>query len=138
MITPRVNRGVYYCEVLIMFDTIISKLSAKIKRYKNKVSKAINPIKVVILIYTIMTVCIVSTYYIAWIMMWCAGKEGLASLLSLLKECTSPAVIGFITFVALSMVDSDGDGIPDSIDKVDDRKENKEEPSRKDFSGRKQ
>lgn len=81
-----------------------------------------NLVTEIIVIYGLLVFLIAMTYYGVWIYMWWLGKENLTSLLSLLKELTGPTMIGFITFIALSFTDSDEDGIPDSIDKTDDRK----------------
>ena len=40
----------------------------------------------------------------------------MSDLLALIREITGPAMVAFVTFIATSLVDKDGDGVPDKFE----------------------
>ena len=72
----------------------------------------------VIVGYFIAVVLLIFTYYAAWLYMWLwLDKIVMSDLLALIREITGTAMGAFVTFIATSLVDKDGDGVPDNLEK---------------------
>ena len=41
----------------------------------------------------------------------------MSDLLALIREVIGPAMVAFVTFIVTSLVDKDGDGVPDKFEK---------------------
>ena len=68
-------------------------------------------IMAVIVGYFIAVVLLILTYYAAWL-----DKIVMSDLLALIREVIGPAMVAFVTFIATSLVDKDGDGVPDKFE----------------------
>lgn len=97
---------------------MIEKIKNLIVSARNKVASMSPKIKAVIVGYFIAVVLLIFTYYAAWLYMclW-LDKIVMTDLLALIREITGPAMVAFVTFIATSLVDKDGDGIPDPFEK---------------------
>ena len=97
-----------------MFD----KIKNLIVSARNKVASMSPKIMAVIVGYFIAVVLLIFTYYAAWLYMWLwLDKIVMSDLLALIREITGPAMVAFVTFIATSFVDEDGDGVPDNLEK---------------------
>lgn len=98
-----------------------------IKKVFDRVKKSLKKMEVVIttIVFSYMgllTLFIV-TYFVGWLWLAWLGMTKLPDLLALIKELTSPATIGVMTFLCGCFVDLDGNGVPDIIDKALGKKE---------------
>ena len=97
-----------------MFEKIKNLLASA----RNKVASMSPKIMAVIVGYFIAVVLLIFTYYAAWLYMWLwLDKIVMSDLLALIREITGPAMVAFVTFIATSLVDKDGDGVPDNLEK---------------------
>lgn len=81
------------------------------------------------LVITIMLLIIgsVGLYLAAWIWLWWAAKQvDLEALNSLIQTITSMAFIAAVGFIGRSLIDTDGDGVPDPWKKEIDADEKSE------------
>lgn len=94
------------------------KIKNLIVSARNKVASMSPKIMAVIVGYFIAVILLVFTYYAAWLYMWLwLNKIVMSDLLALIREITGPAMVAFVTFIATSLVDKDGDGVPDNLEK---------------------
>ena len=97
---------------------MFEKIKNLIVSARNKVASMSPKIMAVIVGYFIAVVLLVLTYYAAWMYMWLwLNKSVMSDLLALITEITGPAMVAFVTFIATSLVDKDGDGVPDNLEK---------------------
>lgn len=97
---------------------MLEKIKNLIVSARNKVASMSPKIMAVIVGYFIAVVLLILTYYAAWMYMWLwSDKIVMSDLLALIREVTSPAMVAFMTFIATSLVDKDGDGVPDPFEK---------------------
>ena len=97
---------------------MFEKIKNLIVSARNKVASMSPKIMAVIVGYFIAVVLLIFTYYAAWLYMWLwLDKIVMSDLLALIREVTSPAMVAFVTFIATSLVDKDGDGVPDKFEK---------------------
>ena len=94
---------------------MFEKIKKLIVSARNKVNSMSPKIMAVIVGYFIAVVLLVLTYYAAW-MLW-LDKIFMSDLLALIREVIGPAMVAFVTFIATSLVDKDGDGVPDKFEK---------------------
>ena len=94
---------------------MFEKIKNLIVSARNKVASMSPKIMAV---YFIAVILLVFTYYAAWLYMWLwLNKIVMSDLLALIREITGPAMVAFVTFIATSLVDKDGDGVPDNLEK---------------------
>lgn len=99
---------------------MFEKIKNLIVSARNKVASMSPKIMAVIVGYFIAVVLLIFTYYAAWLYMWLwLDKIVMSDLLALIREVTGPAMVAFVTFIATSLVDKDGDGTPDKFEKED-------------------
>lgn len=99
---------------------MFEKIKNLIVSARNKVASMSPKIMAVIVGYFIAVILLVFTYYAAWLYMWLwLNKIVMSDLLALIREITGPAMVAFVTFIATSLVDKDGDGVPDNLEKGD-------------------
>ena len=97
---------------------MFEKIKNLIASARNKVASMSPKIMAVIVGYFIAVVLLIFTYYAAWLYMWLwLDKIVMSDLLALIREITGPAMVTFVTFIATSLVDKDGDGAPDNLEK---------------------
>lgn len=97
---------------------MIDKVKNLIVSARNKVASMSPKIMAVIVGYFIAVVLLIFTYYAAWLYMWLwLDNIVMSDLLALIREITGPAMVAFVTFIATSLVDKDGDGVPDNLEK---------------------
>nr|DAO31679.1 MAG TPA: hypothetical protein [Caudoviricetes sp.] len=97
---------------------MFEKIKNLIVSARNKVASMSPKIMAVIVGYFIAVVLLIFTYYAAWLYMWLwLNKIVMSDLLALIREITGPAMVAFVTFIATSLVDKDGDGVPDNLEK---------------------
>lgn len=97
---------------------MLEKIKNLIIGARNKVASMSPKIMAVIVGYFIAVILLVFTYYAAWLYMWLwLNKIVMSDLLALIREITGPAMVAFVTFIATSLVDKDGDGVPDNLEK---------------------
>lgn len=97
---------------------MFEKIKNLIVSARNKVASMSPKIMAVIVGYFIAVVLLIFTYYAAWLYMWLwLDKIVMSDLLALIREITGPAMVAFVTFIATSLVDKDGDGVPDPFEK---------------------
>lgn len=97
---------------------MLEKIKNLIIGARNKVASMSPKIMAVIVGYFIAVVLLVLTYYAAWMYMWLwLDKIVMSDLLALIREVIGPAMVAFVTFIATSLVDKNGDGIPDPFEK---------------------
>ena len=97
---------------------MFEKIKNLIVSARNKVASMSPKIMAVIVGYFIAVVLLIFTYYAAWMYMWLwLNKIVMSDLLALIREITGPAMVVFVTFIATSLVDKDGDGVPDNLEK---------------------
>lgn len=97
---------------------MFEKIKKLIVSARNKVASMSPKIMAVIVGYFIAVILLVFTYYAAWLYMWLwLNKIVMSDLLALIREITGPAMVAFVTFIATSLVDKDGDGVPDNLEK---------------------
>lgn len=97
---------------------MFEKIKNLIVSARNKVAPMSPKIMAVIVGYFIAVVLLIFTYYAAWLYMWLwLDKIVMSDLLALIREITGPAMVAFVTFIATSLVDKDGDGVPDNLEK---------------------
>lgn len=97
---------------------MFEKIKNLIVSARNKVASMSPKIMAVIVGYFIAVVLLIFTYYAAWLYMWLwLDKIVMSDLLALIREITGPAMAAFVTFIATSLVDKDGDGVPDNLEK---------------------
>lgn len=97
---------------------MFEKIKNLIVSARNKVASMSPKIMAVIVGYFIAVILLVFTYYAAWLYMWLwLDKIVMSDLLALIREITGPAMVAFVTFIATSLVDKDGDGVPDNLEK---------------------
>lgn len=97
---------------------MLEKIKNLIIGTRNKVASMSPKIMAVIVGYFIAVILLVFTYYAAWLYMWLwLNKIVMSDLLALIREITGPAMVAFVTFIATSLVDKDGDGVPDNLEK---------------------
>lgn len=97
---------------------MIDKVKNLIVSARNKVASMSPKIMAVIVGYFIAVVLLIFTYYAAWLYLWLwLDKIVMSDLLALIRELTGPAMVAFVTFIATSLVDKDGDGVPDNLEK---------------------
>ena len=97
---------------------MFEKIKNLIVSARNKVASMSPKIMAVIVGYFIAVVLLIFTYYAAWLYMWLwLDKIVMSDLLALIREITGPAMVAFLTFIATSLVDKDGDGVPDNLEK---------------------
>lgn len=97
---------------------MFEKIKKLIVSARNKVASMSPKIMAVIVGYFIAVVLLIFTYYAAWLYMWLwLDKIVMSDLLALIREITGPAMVAFVTFIATSLVDKDGDGVPDNLEK---------------------
>ena len=97
---------------------MFEKIKNLIVSARNKVASMSPKIMAVIVGYFIAVVLLIFTYYAAWLYMWLwLDKIVMSDLLALMREITGPAMVAFVTFIATSLVDKDGDGVPDNLEK---------------------
>ncbi|WP_302299615.1 hypothetical protein [Phascolarctobacterium faecium] len=97
---------------------MFEKIKNLIASARNKVASMSPKIMAVIVGYFIAVVLLIFTYYAAWLYMWLwLDKIVMSDLLALIREITGPAMVAFVTFIATSLVDKDGDGVPDNLEK---------------------
>lgn len=97
---------------------MFEKIKNLIVSARNKVASMSPKIMAVIVGYFIAVILLVFTYYAAWLYMWLwLNKIVMSDLLALIREITSPAMVAFVTFITTSLVDKDGDGVPDNLEK---------------------
>lgn len=97
---------------------MFEKIKNLIVGARNKVASMSPKIMAVIIGYFITVVLLVLTYYAAWMYMWLwLDKIVMSDLLALIREVIGPAMVAFVTFIATSLVDKDGDGVPDKFEK---------------------
>lgn len=97
---------------------MFEKIKNLIVSARNKVVSMSPKIMAVIVGYFIAVILLVFTYYAAWLYMWLwLNKIVMSDLLALIREITGPAMVAFVTFIATSLVDKDGDGVPDNLEK---------------------
>ena len=100
--------------MIFMFE----KIKNLIVSARNKVASMSPKIMAVIVGYFIAVVLLILTYYAAWMYMWLwLDKIVMSDLLALIREVIGPAMVAFVTFIAASLVDKDGDGVPDKFEK---------------------
>lgn len=96
---------------------MLEKIKNLIIGARNKVASMSPKIMAVIVGYFIAVVLLILTYYAAWMYMWLwLDKIIMSDLLALIREITGPAMVAFVTFVATSLVDTDGDSVPDKFE----------------------
>ena len=96
---------------------MFEKIKNLIVSARNKVASMSPKIMAVIVGYFIAVILLVFTYYAAWLYMWLwLNKIVMSDLLALIREITGPAMVAFVTFIATSLVDKDGDGVPDTLE----------------------
>ena len=96
---------------------MFEKIKNLIVSARNKVASMSPKIMAVIVGYFIAVVLLVLTYYAAWMYMWLwLDKIVMSDLLALIREVIGPAMVAFVTFIATSLVDKDGDGVPDKFE----------------------
>lgn len=97
---------------------MFEKIKNLIVSARNKVASMSPKIMAVIVGYFIAVILLVFTYYAAWLYMWLwLNKIVMSDLLALIREITGPAMVAFVTFIATNLVDKDGDGVPDNLEK---------------------
>lgn len=97
---------------------MFEKIKSLIVSARNKVASMSPKIMAVIVGYFIAVVLLILTYYAAWMYMWLwLDKIVMSDLLALIREVIGPAMVAFVTFIAASLVDKDGDGVPDKFEK---------------------
>lgn len=97
---------------------MFEKIKNLIVSARNKVASMSPKIMAVIVGYFIAVVLLIFTYYAAWLYMWLwLDKIVMSDLLALIREITGTAMVAFVTFIATSLVDKDGDGVPDNLEK---------------------
>lgn len=97
---------------------MFEKIKNLIVSARNKVASMSPKIMAVIVGYFIAVVLLIFTYYAAWLYLWLwLDKIVMSDLLALIREITGPAMVAFVTFIATSLVDKDGDGVPDNLEK---------------------
>ena len=97
---------------------MFEKIKNLIVSARNKVASMSPKIMAVIVGYFIAVILLVFTYYAAWLYMWLwLNKIVMSDLLALIREITGPAMVAVVTFIATSLVDKDGDGVPDNLEK---------------------
>ena len=97
---------------------MFEKIKNLIVSARNKVASMSPKIMAVIVGYFIAVVLLIFTYYAAWLYMWLwLDKIVMSDLLALIREITGPVMVAFVTFIATSLVDKDGDGVPDNLEK---------------------
>ena len=97
---------------------MFEKIKNLIVSARNKAASMSPKIMAVIVGYFIAVVLLIFTYYAAWLYMWLwLDKIVMSDLLALIREITGPAMVAFVTFIATSLVDKDGDGVPDNLEK---------------------
>lgn len=97
---------------------MFEKIKNLIVSARNKVASMSPKIMAVIVGYFIAVVLLVLTYYAAWMYMWLwLDKIVMSDLLALIREVIGPAMVAFVTFIATSLADKDGDGVPDKFEK---------------------
>ena len=97
---------------------MFEKIKNLIVSTRNKVASMSPKIMAVIVGYFIAVVLLIFTYYAAWLYMWLwLDKIVMSDLLALIREITGPAMVAFVTFIATSLVDKDGDEVPDNLEK---------------------
>lgn len=97
---------------------MFEKIKNLIVSARNKVASMSPKIMAVIVCYFSAVVLLIFTYYAAWLYMWLwLDKIVMSDLLALIREITGPAMVAFVTFIATSLVDKDGDGVPDNLEK---------------------
>lgn len=97
---------------------MFEKIKNLIVSARNKVASMSPKIMAVIVGYFIAVVLLVLTYYAAWMYMWLwLDKIVMSDLLALIREVIGPAMVAFVTSIATSLVDKDGDGVPDKFEK---------------------
>lgn len=97
---------------------MFEKIKNLIASARNKVASMSPKIMAVIVGYFIAVVLLIFTYYAAWLYMWLwLDKIVMSDLLALIREITGPAMVAFVTFIVTSLVDKDGDGVPDNLEK---------------------
>lgn len=97
---------------------MFEKIKNLIASARNKVASMSPKIMAVIVGYFIAVILLIFTYYAAWLYMWLwLDKIVMSDLLALIREITGPAMVAFVTFIATSLVDKDGDGVPDNLEK---------------------
>lgn len=97
---------------------MFEKIKNLIASARNKVASMSPKIMAVIVGYFIAVVLLIFTYYAAWLYMWLwLDKIVMSDLLALIREITGPAMVAFVTFIATSLVDKDGDGVSDNLEK---------------------
>lgn len=98
---------------------MVEQIKNLIASARNKVASMSPKIMAVIVGYFIAVVLLIFTYYAAWLYMWLwLDKIVMSDLLALIREITGPAMVAFVTFIATSLVDKDGDGVPDNLEKA--------------------
>lgn len=97
---------------------MFEKIKNLIVSARNKVASMSPKIMAVIVGYFIAVFLLILTYYAAWMYMWLwLDKIVMSDLLALIREVIGPAMVAFVTFIATSLVDKDGDGVPDKFEK---------------------
>lgn len=97
---------------------MFEKIKNLIVSARNKVASMSPKLMAVIVGYFIAVVLLILTYYAAWMYMWLwLDKIFMSDLLALIREVIGPAMVAFVTFIATSLVDKDGDGVPDKFEK---------------------
>ena len=97
---------------------MFEKIKNLIVSARNKVASMSPKIMAVIVGYFIAVILLVFTYYAAWLYMWLwLNKIVMSDLLALIREITGPAMVAFVTFIATRLVDKDGEGVHDNLEK---------------------
>lgn len=99
-----------------MFDKFKTLLKSATENLKGKLYSMQAPIKAVTVCYFLLVVLLVLTYYIAWLYQCSNGHVVMNDLLAVIQEMIGPTMIGFITFIAGCFVDTNNNGIPDTLE----------------------
>lgn len=97
----------------------------KLKYFVNKlltkfrvgVGNTPRPLKSLTIVYILFVFLVLVIYLGSWVFLFINAKVDLKDLLSLANLLISNAMIGFVTFSLGLFIDSNGNGIPDNMEK---------------------
>lgn len=101
------------------------------RKVKGFFKKSVSPLTFLAITYATIVIILITTMYLVCMYSWYLGKEVFPNLLQLLEKCVSAPFVAALVFLGGCFVDSDDDGIPDSFDKTNDKKDDEHRPPRR-------
>lgn len=97
-----------------MAKSFFEKIMAKLKRQNKKMPLGI---KMIVCWYAAFVAISFTAYFCLCLLLIWGGAAKLADILAMIKELVSVQAIGAVFAVAKFFIDTDGDGLPDTLEK---------------------